>query len=176
MPFPLVTERLMIRPFELSDTEAFHRILGDPEVMENIPGGASPSLAVTRSKVRKIIGYQKKHGLSMWAIFQRETGRLIGDCGLILVEGKGPEIELTYDIARSEWGKGYATEASKACLTYGFQELGLEEIIAITYPPHRVSRRVMEKAGMTYRRNQRYYDHEMVVYSLTVDEFRGLLK
>lgn len=118
----------------------------------------------------KIMKYQEEHGLSMWAIIEKETGRVIGDCGLILVEGKGPEIELTYDIAWDAWGKGYATEAGRECLRYGFEELGLDRIIAITYPSHAASRRVMEKCGMRYEGCREYYGHEMVVYVMTREE------
>ncbi len=129
-------------------------------------------MEITREKISKIMKYQEEHGLSMWAIIDRVTGRVIGDCGLILVEGKGPEIELTYDLAREVWGKGYATEAGRECLRYGFEELGLERIIAITYPSHSASRRVMEKCGMHYEGNKEYYGHEMVVYVLTREEHK----
>jgi RimJ/RimL family protein N-acetyltransferase len=173
MPFPLITKRLIVRPFRLSDDDAFHTVLGDPEVMKDIPGGPSPSVPATRSKLRRIIEMQDRYGLSMWALIERESNTIIGDCGLMLVEGKGPEIELTYDIAREKWGEGFATEAAHVCLKYGFEELDLEEIIAITYPHHQASRRVMEKAGMTYRRVHRYYDRDMVVYSYTREEYSG---
>jgi len=169
MPLPLETERLIIRPFTLEDAGAFHFILGDPEVMKDIPSGTSASVDETRERLRKIIKGYETWGFCLWALVNRRTGEMVGNCGLIPVEGKGPEVEVSYDIARKHWGKGYATEAARACLRYGLEELGLEEIIAMTFPHHRASQRVMEKAGMVYRENKRFYGQEMVVYSLGKD-------
>jgi len=165
MNFPLETKRLYIRPFRLGDAEELHKIFGDPEVMERIPGGPSPTLQVTRQKLAKIIKHQEEHGFSLWALIEKENETLIGDCGLILVEGRGPEIELSYDIARAFWGKGYATEAARACLRFGFENLKLSHIIAITDPDHFASRRVMEKIGMTHDGIVHYYNRDLVQYS-----------
>jgi len=62
--------------------------------------GLHPPL-VTRQRLARIMEHQHKNGFSLWALIGKDTGRLIGDCGLILVEGRGPEIELSYDIARA---------------------------------------------------------------------------
>ena len=94
------------------------------------------------------------------------SGRCVfGDCGLFLVEGRGPEVEVAYHFGKEWWGHGYATEAASACLAYGFRECGLEEIIAISYPQHTASRRVMEKSGMKYVGTARYYEIDVVKYS-----------
>jgi len=92
--FCLVTGRLYIRPFKPDDDVELHKMFGDPKVMERIPSGPSRSLAETRRRLAKIIEHQTKHGFSLWALIRKEDGRLIGDCGLILVEGKGPEVGL----------------------------------------------------------------------------------
>lgn len=165
MNFPLKTKRLYIRPFGSEDVEGLHKIFGDPEVMKHIPSGPSSSLQVTQQRLAKIIKHQEEHGFSLWALIEKETGILIGDCGLILVEGRGPEIELSYDIARAYWGKGYATEAARECLRFGLENLKLDRIIAITYPDHFASRRIMEKIGMTYEGFVHYYDRDLVQYS-----------
>jgi RimJ/RimL family protein N-acetyltransferase len=73
--------------------------------MERIPSGPSPTLQETKEKLEKIIEHQEKNGFSLWALKDKEKGNLIGNCGLILVEGRGPEIELSYDIAYAFWGK-----------------------------------------------------------------------
>ncbi len=95
----------------------------------------------------------------------KETGELIGDAGLYLVQGVGPEVEVAYHLGKQWWGQGYATDAASACLRFGFQECGLTEIIAICYPEHAASRRVMEKAGMTFVGPARYYDLDLVKYT-----------
>ena len=87
--------------------------------MQRIPGGPTQTLEETQRRLAKIIEHQEKHGFSLWALIHKETGNLIGDCGLILVEGRGPEIEISYDIAYKFWGRGYATEAARECLGVG---------------------------------------------------------
>ena len=111
-------------------------------------------------------GRTARHSCSRhaWAVELRATGEFIGDCGLVYVEGKGPEIEVAYHFAKEWWGRGLATEAARACLDYGFRELGLREIIAICFPEHVASRRVMEKAGMRYVGPARYYELDLVKY------------
>jgi len=173
--FLLETKRLYIRLFKHEDAEALHKIFGDPEVMKRIPSGPSPSIEVTQQRLENIMKLQKEHGLSLWALIEKETGVLIGNCGLYPVEGRGPEIELSYDIARAFWNKGYATEAARECLRYGFESLKLNRIIAITDPDHFASRRVMEKIGMTYEGVVHYYERDLVQYSMSKNDHRNRL-
>ncbi len=164
MSFPLETERLYIRPFRKEDADDLHVIFGDPRVMERIPGGPSPTLQATKERLAKIMAHQEQNGFSLWALINKATGHLIGNCGLILVEGRGPEIEVSYDIAYAYWGRGYATEAARECLRFGLEELQLDRIIALTYADHGASRRVMENIGMVYEKSVRYYDRDLVQY------------
>jgi len=87
------------------------------------------------------------HGFGPLAVVERVGGVVVGDAGLQLLED-GPDVELTYTLARSAWGHGYATEAAVAVLEWGFGDLGLERIVGVTYPENTASRRVLEKAGL----------------------------
>ena len=165
MSFLLETERLLIRPFRPEDAEQLHTIFGDPEVMGRIPSGPSPSFEVTRQRLARMMAHQDENGLSLWALIEKRSGLLIGDCGLIPVEGRGPEIELSYDIARAFWGKGYATEAARECLRFGFENLKLDRIVGLSYSDHLASRRVLEKTGMTYDGIVHRYNSDLVQYS-----------
>jgi ribosomal-protein-alanine N-acetyltransferase len=164
---PLETARLRIRPFEEGDLDAFHLIFGDPEVMARIPFGPSRNLEQSRVRMQRMIEHQNEHGFSLWALVEKSSGELIGDCGMFYTEGVGPEIELAYHLARSRWRMGYITEAAHECVRFGLEDLGLETIIAITDPDHFVSRRVMEKVGMTYEGMGHYYDREFVKYVIS---------
>ena len=165
LAFPIETPRLIIRSFQVGDAEMLHeRVFGDEETMKFIPRGASPSVERTRGAVERFIRHEREHGFGLWAVELRATGEFIGDCGLVYVEGKGPEVEVAYHFAKEWWGRGLATEAATACLDYGFRELGLREIIAICFPEHVASRRVMEKAGMRYVGPARYYELYLVKY------------
>ena len=149
MPPPIETSRLVIRSFTLEDAPALHeRVFGDPEAMKFIPRGASPSVEQTRASIERFIRHEREHGFGLWAVELKESGELIGDCGLFLVQGTGPEVEVAYHFGKPSWGQGIATEAASACLSFGFKECGLDEIIAICFPEHSASRRVMEKSGM----------------------------
>lgn len=165
MPLPIETTRLIIRSFTLQDARPLHeRVFGDPEAMKFIPRGASPSLERTRASVERFMRHERENGFGLWAVELKATGEFIGDCGLFLVQGVGPEVEVAYHFGKPWWGHGYATEAASACLAYGFTECALSEIIAICYPEHLASRRVMEKAGMRYVGPARYYDIDLVKY------------
>ena len=164
MSFPIETERLLIRPFTLADAEEIQAIWRDPETMRWIPSGPVATVEAARHKIERFMAHQAEHGFSLWTVREKETGRIVGDCGLVLVELKGPEVELAYRFGREFWGRGYATEAAGACLRYGFERLGLERIIAITSPAHVASRRVMEKNGLTYGGMTTYYGRQLVKY------------
>lgn len=162
------TPRLVIRSFTQQDAPALHeRVFGDPVAMRFIPRGASPSVDRTRASVERFMRHEQERGFSLWAVELKQTRELIGDCGLFAVQGVGPEVELAYHFGKRWWNNGYATEAATVCLARGFNECGLSEIIAICFPEHIASRRVMEKAGMKYVGPARYYDLDLVKYVKT---------
>jgi RimJ/RimL family protein N-acetyltransferase len=165
MAFPLETERLFIRPLRVEDAGETHCISSDPEVMRWIPTGPSDSLETTWRKLARYAEHQARHGFSLWAVIEKTSGRIVGDCGLFLVEGRGPDVELAYRFARDAWGKGYASEAARECVRYGLEDLGLARIIAITAPEHVASRRVMEKIGLIDRGTTRLYERDLVLYA-----------
>jgi RimJ/RimL family protein N-acetyltransferase len=121
-------------------------VFGDPEVMR-FSGGGARSPAGTLERVRGLIEHQERHGFSKWGVCERASGALIGDCGIQLLEG-GPDVELGFHLRPSAWGRGYATEAARACLDAAFADLGLDEVIAIVAPGNAASVRVLEKIGM----------------------------
>ena len=164
---PLETTRLLIRPFEEADLEAFHVIFGDPEVMARIPSGVSQDLEHSRRRMQKMIDHQNEHGFSLWALIEKSSGELIGDCGIFYVEEVGPDIELAYHLAKSRWRMGYITEAAAECVRFGLEDLGIETIIGLTEPEHFVSRRVMEKVGMEYEGPAHHYGRDLVQYSIS---------
>jgi RimJ/RimL family protein N-acetyltransferase len=93
------------------------------------------------------------------------TQQVIGAAGLTHL-ADGPEIEVGYRFLREHWGKGYATEAARAALEFGLNELGLERIVAVTLPTNRASQNVMEKCGMTFVGRMHVYNNEQVKYAI----------
>jgi RimJ/RimL family protein N-acetyltransferase len=153
----LDTPRLVIRSFEPSDAEGMLQVFGDPEVRKYLPPFPDPTLESMGKSVARRMAMERDHGHGLWAVERKDTGELIGDCGLMLVEGTGPEVELAYHYKQSAWNHGYGTEAALACLGHGFGPIGLERIIAICFPENVGSWRVMEKAGMRYEGMASYY-------------------
>jgi ribosomal-protein-alanine N-acetyltransferase len=159
------TERLALRPAVAADAEDLHAVLSDPSTFEYMGSDPERSIDGTRERIEGKAARQAERGFSLWAVVERSSGRVIGDCGFQLLEG-GPDIELGYKLGREFRGRGYATEAARACLEFGFEELGLDRIVAVAWPDNTASRRVMEKIGMTLAGGGHHYGHETVLYEI----------
>ena len=186
----LETERLVLRRFTEADVDDLRDLDGDPEVMRFITGGEPTPRDVIRDETlpRFIRAYERFEGFGVWAAVERSTGGFLGWFEFYPPEGRGPEeAELGYRLRRVAWGKGYATEGSRALIRKGFIELGVRRVVAETMAVNAASRRVMEKAGLEYVRtfHQEWphriegEEHGDVEYALTKADFRaryGLLE
>ena len=150
----LETARTILRPYEPSDAPAAFAWFGDPEVMRLDPRGADRSVADTQARLESYIAHQRAHGFSKWIVLDRVDGRPIGHAGLMWLDSTG-EVELGYRLLRTVWGKGLATEVSRAWLESARQRLGLERVIAFTHPENVRSLAVMSRLGMRYARTMR---------------------
>ena len=130
-----------------TDVEPMFRVYGDPEVMRFIPGGALSDEVAVRSLLKRYADAQLRQGFSSWAVVDRETGHPIGDAGFGIFEPTG-EVELGYTLARDRWGQGYATEAARACLVAGLEQLVGPRIIAVVDVENEASLRLPERIGM----------------------------
>ena len=156
----LETERLVLRPFTPNDVEALEAVLGDPVAMEFYP--APLTREGVEGWIRKNLERYEKDGYGLNAIVLRETGEVIGDCGCVvqLVEER-EQVEIGYHVQRSLWGRGYATEAARACMIYAFHQLDAQRVISMIRPENVSSRRVAEKNGLVCEKVifWRNYDH-----------------
>jgi RimJ/RimL family protein N-acetyltransferase len=158
------TERLVMRPFEEADVEEAFRWFGDPEVMRFIVSGVHASRERTRAWIVEYRAHQLRHGFSKWAIVERESGRLIGDSGLVSLPGFG--IELGYRLARPWWGRGLATEAASAWVRAAFEVHRLERIGAFAHPEHAASHRVLAKLGFRFEERRAVLGMDALVFAL----------
>lgn len=155
----LRTERLLLRPWRDSDLEPFARMNADREVMMHFP--ATLEAKESNALVAKIRKHFDDHGFGLWAVEVPYVAPFIGFIGLWktpFVARFTPCVEVGWRLAQEHWGHGYATEGARAAVRYGFDQLGLEEIVAFTLPRNQASRRVMEKIGM-YRHERDDFDH-----------------
>ena len=146
----LETNRLVIRSFSADDAEELFPILVDPEVRRFLPPSPAATLEQFCERIAARIAMEREHGFSLWAVQRRDTGALIGQCGLQLVERTGPDVEIAYHYGTASWNKGYGTEAAIGVLEHGFRALGLQQIVAFSHPDNIGSWRIMEKARMRY--------------------------
>lgn len=151
----LETERMVLRRFTEADIANLVELDSDPEVMRFINGGrATPREDVETELLPAFLGhYERYAGYGFWAAIEKSTGEFLGWFHFRPDEGAAPgEVELGYRLRRSAWGKGYATEGSRALIEKGFTELGIERVVASTMVVNVASRRVMEKAGLRFVR------------------------
>lgn len=167
------TGRLLIREFELSDTSALSKILGDSSVMEFSRNGALTE-ADTVSFIEWCTGSYQGHGYGQWALIDKKSQCLIGCCGLSHVTVDGvDEVEIAYRLAHDQWGKGLASEAASIVLEYGFSICTLELIVGIVSPHHEASIRVLEKIGFQSFAETRYSGWEVRVYRLSKHDWKS---
>jgi RimJ/RimL family protein N-acetyltransferase len=121
-------------------------------------------------EIERQIEHQRSLGWSFWAVEARDTGSLIGDCGLQPLEHRGPEVELGYDFHPSVWGQGLATEAARTVMAQAFGALGIDHVVAVVKPDHFASQRVLEKAGFRLSGTREAYGESMLLYDARRDQ------
>lgn len=154
----LETERLMLRRFTEADADNLVELDSDPDVMRYLSGGgATPRDVIERDILPRFLrSYEPHAGFGYWVAMERATGAFLGWFGFHPPDGSGLDVvELGYRLRRAAWGKGYATEGSRALIRRGFVAQGVRRVFATTYQDNLASRRVMEKLGMTLVRRFR---------------------
>lgn len=165
------TQRLILRSFTSDDLDELALIGSDPEVMRFIGDGKPQSREQTAARLNSIIEHRNRHGFGVFAVVDKASGALMGYCGLQFLDNT-PEIEVGYRLAKRFWGMGFASEAATASLRYGFEELGLDRIVAVVQPENFASQRVLEKIGLTFVKDARYYNTDVRYYAITRDGTR----
>jgi ribosomal-protein-alanine N-acetyltransferase len=168
----LETARLRLRLFKPGDLDRMCEITRTPEVVRYIGYGHPLTREETQANIGKIMDGFRRRGYGRWALERRDTGALVGYCGL---SSGNPEvgIEIAYMLAREEWGKGLAMEAGRAALRYGFETLGVDSIAGLTFHDNRRSRSVLERLGMKFVRNATYFGFYCVHYALARADWRN---
>lgn len=162
----LETARLILRPMLESDLDALLLIFTDPKVMSSF--GVDPfNREQMQHWLQQNLDHQKEFGYGLFSVILKETGELIGDCGLEQMEVNGVQLaELGYDFRSEFWNQGYATEAATAVREYAFHALNLPMLISLIRVGNLPSKRVAEKVGMTLdeefiRSGNRYWKYSI---------------
>lgn len=157
----LRTERLLLRRWRDDDREPFAALNADAAVVEHLQGAMSRE--ASDAFIARIEANWNERGWGLWAIEVPEVTPFIGYVGLWGADyvANRPMVEVGWRLAAQHWGHGYATEAARAALRFGFEEVGLEEIVSFTVPQNVRSRRVMERIGLV-REPAGDFDHPRV--------------
>jgi len=146
------TRRLVLRRFTMADVDNLVSLDADPDVMHFVTGGVPTARDEIENEILPgYLGYYERfEGYGFWAAVEKATGEFLGWFHFRPREGGGPdEAELGYRLRQPAWGKGYATEGSRALIRKGFTEFGVRRVVAEAMAVNLASRRVMEKAGLT---------------------------
>ncbi len=136
----------------MEDVNAMWEVNSDPEVVK-YTGETVTNLEDIRDRIKNnVLGDYAKYGFGRFALVWKENKEVIGFTGLKYLE-EHKAVDLGYRMKKSFWGKGIATESSRPCLEYGFGELGLDRIIALSMEENIASIRVMEKLGFKFEAN-----------------------
>lgn len=145
----LSTPRLLLREITNDDFAALAAILTDPETMRYYPK------PYDEKGVQRWIDWSKdnyaRHGFGLWALIRKDTGELIGDCGVTMQPIHGQWLpEIGYHINKKYWRQGYASEAAAECIRFAFEECGFPAVYSYMKAENEPSWRTAMKNGMTF--------------------------
>ena len=172
------TERLLLRRLTEHDLEAFVEIFAKDPVMKFSAYGRGLTRLESSEMLERLMGHWDENGFGHLAVVQKSDGAFLGYEGLAIpffLPEVLPAVEIGYRFDPRAWGKGYATEAGRAVLSYGFDALDLERIIAIYQIENVRSGAVMERLGMHVERDTFHAELETMlrIYELSRDEWRA---
>ena len=149
IPFPvLTTSRLVLRTLRPSDLDDLYSYASDPEIDRYTPWVHYNHIDEARENLGEFLAEYEQYGMGAWGIEHKADRRLIGIANFSRPHRIDRKVEMGYTIARAYWGQGYATEAVKALIQFGFDQMRLVRIEAVCLPEHTASAQVMQKAGM----------------------------
>lgn len=183
----LETERLILRQFSQDDADNLFELNSDPDVVRFTPDANQPidyTIIQTQLLPKYFTYYEKYAGYGVWAAIEKSSQQFIGWFSFRPVMyasyfnsalANGSDIELGYRLRKIAWGKGYATEGSKALILKGFSELGTQRVLAVALAANVASMRVMEKVGLKFEKKVFFEENgqELVIclYALNQEQF-----
>lgn len=178
----LETARLFLREIEPGDAPLQDRVLNTPKVMQYL-GGVKP-LAEIEGRHAKTIASYSDNGFGFMFVMERATGELVGHAGLKRVDvPSAPNLgdhEIGWLVREDRWRRGYAEEAARAVLDWGFSRFNMPHVVAITSNRNIGSWKLMEKLGMDRREDLDFHepdfsdeDNPVIQYALTREQWRA---
>ncbi len=165
MEIPIIkTERLILRPFNLDDLEAYSEMYSDIRFVEFL-GGKTFTKEQTWENIAIIQGHWLLLGYGIWALECLKTAELVGRAGLLNLHG-WPGIEVCWALSPKHWGKGYATDAAKASIAWAFENKVSDCLISLIHPDNSKSKAVALRAGEVFREQIVFKGKTVNVYEI----------
>ena len=166
----LETPRLILRHLRRDDVDAIFDVIGDAETMQYYPRSFERKDA--EEWVERNLKRYAEQANGLYAVVLKSTCEVIGDCGLVQQNVEGISLlEVGYHLRRDQWGRGYATEAARACLDYAFRNMDADKVISLIRPENLPSRRVAERNGMRIERQITYFGLPHLIYVMTRGDY-----
>ena len=160
----LETQRLNLRQLTPNDAENFYLLNADTEVIRYTGDGAFTDIEAAKQFLEGYDHYEK-YGFGRWAVIRKEDNEFLGWCGLKYTP-QTDDYDIGFRFFKKYWNQGYATEAAKACLDYGLNNLRIKTIIGRAMKANTASVKVLEKIGMTYWKPMDFHGDEGVIYRI----------
>ncbi len=164
----LETARLRMRTFEPHDVDELHRIFIDPGVRRFLLDDQIVSREWVEEEIDASIARFEAGSAGLFCVFSKDDGTLMGFCGFRPFFDP-PELQLLYGLLPAYWSRGFATEAARAMIEFGFKELAFDRITASADEPNAASIKVLDKVGMVFDRRETINDSITVFYSISRD-------
>ncbi len=169
----LSTERLVLRPFASDDVDALHALWTDREVRRYLFDGEVPARQRVVDTVENSVQGFVDVGYGFFSLRRRQSpAEIIGFSGFRPFD-EDAVVEMLFAVAPSHWGRGYATEAGREVLRYGFEQCALRRVVATTDTPNQRSVRVLQRLGLFFEKRRERHGLDTVYYAMTAEEFRG---
>ncbi|NKJ00070.1 GNAT family N-acetyltransferase [Novosphingobium sp. SG707] len=152
---PIITDRLILRPWEDRDRDAAWMMAQDAEVMRYL---ASLDRESSDAMIDRMMAMQAQHGHTFWAMERRGDGQFLGMCGFCPPRPPLSEYEIGWRLARTAWGQGYGTESARAVLDWAWTHRNMATIVAITTRENAKSQALMMRIGMAHAPDEDF-DH-----------------
>lgn len=160
----LETERLYLREFTVEDAKHFYLLNLDAAVIKYTGDASFKSIDEAKVFLQNYTHYQK-YEYGRWAAIRKKDAVFLGWCGLKYTEQK-EEVDIGFRFFKKYWNKGYATEASKACIQYGLEKLEINEIVGRAMKNNIASTKVLEKIGLSYCKMFDFDGNKGVIYKI----------
>jgi RimJ/RimL family protein N-acetyltransferase len=164
------TDRLVLRGFTEDDTEPLFAMLQDPDVVRYIGDRRIPTRQETWRAIAGYLGHWALRGHGLWAVEERASGELVGRIG-ILNPLEWPGTEVAYTLGKPWWGRGFATEGARAAMDWGFENLGVDELISLIDPDNAASLAVATRLGERLKGEHDLWGNRVLVYAIGRDEW-----